>query len=115
MSRRFAIGSTIGLLVFILVNLFSAHLSSDCDLLAVFERDSCADDVARAGWPFHFYEKGGFDFRFDFNPPVLSLDLVIGAIAAGAVGWLFARRATLFAGNKHVGPDDSPLANKSVL
>ena len=93
MSRRFAMGSTIGLLVIILVNLFSAHLSPDCGLLAVFERDSCADDVVRAGWPLAFYEKGGFDYRFEFNTPVLFLDLVIGAIAAGAVGWLFARKA----------------------
>jgi len=93
MARRFAIGFTIGLLAFILINLFSAHLSSDCGLLAVFERDSCADDVVRAGWPLAFYEKGGFDYRFEFNTPVLLLDLVIGAIAAGALGWLFARGA----------------------
>jgi len=92
MSRRFAIGFTIVLLAFILINMFSAHLSSDCGLLAVFERDACADDIARAGWPFRFYEKGGFDYRFEFNLPVLFLDLAIGAIVAGALGWLFARR-----------------------
>jgi len=92
MNRRFAIGFTIVLLAFILINLFSAHLSSDCGLLAVFERDACADDIARAGWPFRFYEKGGFDYRFEFNLPVLFLDLAIGAIVAGALGWLFARR-----------------------
>jgi hypothetical protein len=40
MTRRSAIGFTIGLLAFILFNLFSAHLASDCGLLAVFERDS---------------------------------------------------------------------------
>ena len=93
MSRRFAIGFTIVLIAFILINMFSAHLSSDCGLLAVFERDACADDIARAGWPFRFYEKGGFDYRFEFNPAVLFLDLVIGAVVAGALGWLFARRA----------------------
>jgi hypothetical protein len=93
MSRRFAIGFTIVLLAFILINMFSAHLSSDCGLLAVFERDACADDIARAGWPFRFYEKGGFDYRFEFNLAVLFLDLAIGAIVAGALGWLFARRA----------------------
>ena len=92
MNRRFAIGFTIVLLAFILINMFSAHLSSDCGLLAVFERDACADDIARAGWPFRFYEKGGFDYRFEFNLPVLFLDLAIGAIVAGALGWLFARR-----------------------
>jgi ABC-type antimicrobial peptide transport system permease subunit len=94
MTRRFALGFMIGLLAFILINLFSAHFSSDCGLLAVFERDSCADDVARAGWPFRFYEKGGLDFRFDFNPLALFFDLIIAVILASALGWLFARKAT---------------------
>jgi ABC-type antimicrobial peptide transport system permease subunit len=94
MTRRFALGFMIGLLAFILINLFSAHFSSDCGLLAVFERDSCADDIARAGWPFRFYEKGGLDFRFDFNPLALFFDLIIAVILASALGWLFARRAT---------------------
>jgi len=93
MTRRFAIGFTIGLLAFILINLFSAHLSSDCGLLAVFERDTCADDIARAGWPFRFYERGGFEYRFEFKSPVLLLDLVIGASAAGVLGWSFAGKA----------------------
>jgi len=93
MTRRFAIGLMIGLLAFILINLFSAHLSSDCGLLAVFERDTCADDIARAGWPFRFYERGGFAYRFEFKPPVLFFDLVLGASAAGVLGWFFARKA----------------------
>jgi hypothetical protein len=92
MNSRFAIGFTIVLLAVILINMFSTHYSSDCGLLAVFERDACADDIARAGWSFRFYEKGGFDYRFEFNLPVLFLDLVIGAIVAGAFGSLFARR-----------------------
>ena len=37
MTRRFAIGFTIGLLAFILINLFSTHLSSDCGPPAVFD------------------------------------------------------------------------------
>ena len=93
MTRRFAIGLMIGLLAFILINLFSAHLSSDCGLIAVFERGTCADDIARAGWPFRFYERGGFDYRFEFKPPVLFFDLVLGASAAGVLGWFFARKA----------------------
>lgn len=92
MTRRFAIGLMIGLLAFTLINLFSAHLSSDCGLLAVFERDTCADDIARAGWPFRFYERGGFDYRFEFKPPILFFDLVIGASAACVLAWFFARK-----------------------
>ena len=59
MTRRHIFGFAIGLLFFVAINLLSAHLRSDCGLLAVFERDACADDIARAGWPFAFYEQGG--------------------------------------------------------
>lgn len=92
MNRRFVIGFTLGLLVFIAINLLSAHLASDCGLLAVFERDACADDIARAGWPLAFYERGGFDYRFEFNLPVLLMDLVIGIILASVLGRFLARR-----------------------
>jgi hypothetical protein len=90
MNRRFAIGFTIGLLAFVLINLFSAHLSSDCGLIAVFERDLCTDEIARAGWPFRFYERGGFNYRFEFHLPILLLDLVMGTILAAVLGWLIA-------------------------
>jgi hypothetical protein len=39
-DKTFAIGFGIGLLIFIAISLISAHLSSDCGLLAVFGRDS---------------------------------------------------------------------------
>lgn len=93
MTRRFIIGFGIGLLIFIAINLLSSHLNSDCGLLAVFERDACADDIARAGWPLSFYERGGFDYRFEFNLPVLLIDLVIGIFLASAFGWFLAQRA----------------------
>lgn len=92
MTRRFVIGFGIGLLIFIGINLLSAHLNSDCGLLAVFERDACADDIARAGWPFAFYERGGFDYRLVLNLPVLLLDIVTGLILAGVLAWFMARR-----------------------
>ncbi|HXQ34589.1 MAG TPA: hypothetical protein VN843_11310 [Anaerolineales bacterium] len=90
MSRRFIIGFVIGLLIFIAINLLSAHLASDCGLPAVFGRDPCADDIARAGWPLRFYEEGGFAYRLEFNLPALLVDLVIGIIWASVVGWFIA-------------------------
>ncbi len=92
MTRHFAIGFTIGLILFLAVNLVSAHLSSDCGLSAVFGRDSCADDIARAGWPLGFYEEGGFAYRHIFNASALSLDLGFGLALAGALGWFFSKR-----------------------
>jgi ABC-type antimicrobial peptide transport system permease subunit len=92
MSRRFTIVLGIGLLAFIAINLLSVHLASDCGLLAVFGRDSCADDIARTGWPLRFYEEGGFAYRLEFSLPALLVDLAIGIILAGMAGWFMARR-----------------------
>jgi hypothetical protein len=39
MTKRFAIGFGIGLMIFFIINLLAAHLASDCGLLAVFGRD----------------------------------------------------------------------------
>lgn len=91
MTRRFARGCTLGFLLFLAINMASAHLASDCGLIAVFGRDSCADDIARAGWPFRFYEQGGFDYRQEFQAGILLLDLLIGILVSGAIGWLYAR------------------------
>ena len=92
MLRRFIIGFGTGLLIFIASNLLSAHLNSDCGLLAVFERDACADDIARAGWRLVFYEQGGIAYRFEFNLPVLLLDIAVGIISASMMAWLIARK-----------------------
>jgi hypothetical protein len=92
MTRRFTIGFAIALLLFIAINLTSAHLASDCGLMAVFGRDACADDIVRAGWPLRFYEEGGFDYRDEFQSIPLVLDLLIGLLFGGTIGWFAARR-----------------------
>jgi len=93
MTQRALTGFFVGLFVFVAINLTSAHLSSDCGLPAVFGRDSCADDVARAGWPVRFYEEGGFNYRFNFSIGKLAMDIGIGILLASTIGWLFTRRA----------------------
>lgn len=40
MNKRFTMGFSIGLFIFIMINLLAAHLASDCSLLAVFGHDS---------------------------------------------------------------------------
>ena len=86
-ARAFLRGSLAGLLVFLLANLLAAHLLSDCGLPAVFGRDSCADDIARAGFPYIFFEEGGFAFRSIFSVPYLLLDLFLGLGITVATGW----------------------------
>jgi hypothetical protein len=93
--RSFLYGFLIGLTLFILANLLAAHLLSDCGLPAVLGKDSCADDIARAGFPLIFFEEGGFSFRSIFNQSYLWLDIFIGigfAIVSGFTARWMARR-----------------------
>jgi len=92
MFKRFVIGCGLGILLFLLINLSAAHFASDCGLPAVFGRDSCADDIARAGWPLRFYEEGGFAYRHIFNSLFLFIDLGIGLALAIVSGLLYSFR-----------------------
>ena len=87
-SRTFLHGFLIGLLVFILANLFAAHLLSDCGLPALLGADACADDISRAGFPLVFFEQGGFAYRSIFNLPYLALDIFIGLDFAILCGFI---------------------------
>ena len=91
MNTRFALGFGLGLLVFLLINLLAAHFASDCGLPAVFGRDMCADDIARAGWPLQFYEEGGFAYRHLFNSFFLFVDLGVGLVIGITSGLLYSR------------------------
>lgn len=91
MKQNFLIGSAAGLVIFVLLNLIAAHLLSDCGLFAVFGLDACADDIARAGWPWQFYETGGFAFRSNFSPLLLLIDMAIGLGLALLSGWIYSR------------------------
>lgn len=94
-SRAFLNGFLIGLFIFILANIIAAHLSSDCGLPAVLGTDSCADDIARAGFPLIFFEEGGFAFRSIFNLTYLLFDIVIGLAFAALSGFIARRNADL--------------------
>ena len=95
-SRAFLNGFLIGLFIVVFVNLLAAHLLSDCGLPAILGTDFCADDIARAGFPFIFFEQGGFAYRSIFNLPYLLFDTFIGlgfAVICGfSAHWLFKRR-----------------------
>jgi ABC-type antimicrobial peptide transport system permease subunit len=88
--RAFFKGMLIGLSIFILANVIAAHLLSDCGLPAVLGADSCADDIARAGFPLVFLETGGFAFRSIFNQTYFLLDIFTG-LALGILCGFIAR------------------------
>ena len=89
--RTFLKGFLIGLSIFILLNLLAAHLFSDCGLPALFGLAACSDDISRAGFPFVFFEQGGFAYRSNFNFPIFILDLVIGVGIATMTGFYMSR------------------------
>lgn len=91
MHKLFAIGFFTGLMLFSAINLFAAHLASDCGLPAVFGQDACADDITRAGWPLQFYEEGGFAYRSEFRLGALLINVGVGLVVSSITGWLTTR------------------------
>ena len=90
--RRFWAGFLIGLVLFLAVNLLAAHLLSDCGLPSVFGADACSDDIARAGFPVVFYEKGGFAEHSLLDKGSLGLDLLVGITFSTILGFFINRR-----------------------
>ncbi|NOH03954.1 MAG: hypothetical protein HND47_19300 [Chloroflexi bacterium] len=90
--RTFFKGFLIGLSVFILLNILAAHLFSDCGLTALFGLGACADAISRLGFPFLFFEQGGFAYHSKLDPPVLFLDLLIGLGFAVFTGFFASKR-----------------------
>lgn len=90
--QTFLKGFLIGLSIFILLNILAAALFSDCGLPALFGLGGCADAISRAGFPFVFFEQGGFAYRSIFNFPIFILDLVIGLGVAFVIGLMMSKR-----------------------
>ena len=88
---RFWAGFLIGLALFLTVNLLAAHLLSDCGLPSVFGMDACSDDIARAGFPIVFYEKGGFAEHSLLDAGRLGLDLLVGVTFSTILGFFLSR------------------------
>lgn len=84
-------GFLIGLSGFILLNILASALFSDCGLPALFGLGGCADAISRAGFPFIFFEQGGFAYRSSFSLPIFILDIFIGIGIAGMTGYYMSR------------------------
>lgn len=91
-TRRFVVGFLVVLILFVAINLLSAHLMSECGLPAVFGLSGCADNIVRAGFPLQFYEKGGFAYHYEFSTGVLALDIGLGLALSAALAWWWAKR-----------------------
>lgn len=91
--KAFLKGFLIGLSIFILLNILASALLSDCGLPALFGLGGCADAISRVGFPFAFFEQGGFAYRSIFNLPVFILDLVIGIGFAAILGYFNSKRS----------------------
>jgi len=91
MNKSFSIGFVIGLLLFFAINLLAAHRALDCGLATFSPSSSCADTIARLGWPLLFYESGGFIYRRSFDSLYFFIDFALGIALAFAMGWLFSQ------------------------
>ena len=97
-QRAFINGFLIGLLISCVANAISAHLLSTCGLLSLFGLDPCVDDMSRVGFPFVFFEVGGFFNLRIFNFPMFLIDTYIwsgSAIISGFVARKIAQKREL--------------------
>jgi hypothetical protein len=84
--RLFTLGFVGGVVLFGLLNLLAAHLRSDCGLPAVFGLSACADDIRRAGFPWLFWEEGGFAYRSNFYLTPFLADIALALIVSLLLG-----------------------------
>jgi hypothetical protein len=95
-SRYFILGFGASVLVFVALNLLAAHLRSDCGLPAILGLAACADDIRRAGFPFLFWEEGGFAYRSNFYLTAfladIALALILSLLAGLGLRWWRANR-----------------------
>ena len=82
------------LLLWLVINLISAHLRSDCGLPAVLGMGACADDIRRAGFPWLFWEAGGFVAHRYFSAAALLADIGLAVLTSALAGWLVRRFAS---------------------
>lgn len=84
--RLLTLGFVGGLVLFGLLNLLAAHFRSDCGLPAVLGFSACADDIRRAGFPFLFWEEGGFAYRSNFYLTPFLVDMALALLVSLLVG-----------------------------
>ena len=91
-DRGFTSGFILGLGLFLVANLISVHVNSDCGLLeGLGIVDRWQDDIRRMGFPLQFFEEGGFSYRRNVSPLALLLDIVIAVACATVIGFACSR------------------------
>ena len=87
-SRHFALGFFGVLFLFIVLNVWIAHIRSDCGIQSILGLSGCRDDIRRVGFPLLVWVEGGFIYRNSFDVAALLFDIAIGlglSIVAGLV------------------------------
>lgn len=96
-SRRFLVGAGATLALFLALTVVSAHLSSDCGIVAVLGAlhimpSYCSDDIVRIGFPLVVLEEGGFAYRSYVSTGALAADVALAIGGSLLGGWLYQRR-----------------------
>ena len=87
--RDLMTGVGVTLAFFFVANLIAVHVRSDFGLLAGLGIVDANDDIRRIGFPFQFFEEGGFVHRREFSPVLLLVDIALAFACSAAVGLAF--------------------------
>ena len=92
--KRFSLGFGVTLLIFVSINWISYYVRSTSfdvfritgNLITLLSPSSIMDGLERIGFPFCFWEAGGYAGGYHFNPLAFFADLAISITVSGMFG-----------------------------
>ncbi len=89
--RYFALGFFCTLFLFMVLNVWIAHIRSDCGIQSILGLSGCGDDIRRIGFPLLVWVNGGFIYHDSFDVAALLLDVALGLGLSIVVGFVCQR------------------------
>ena len=82
----FTFGFLVGFSFFVAANLIAVHIRSDGGLLeGLGIVDNVHDDIRRIGFPFQFFEEGGFSYRRVVSPLAFAGDALVAIVCSAGI------------------------------
>lgn len=88
-NRHFVSGFVIGITVFVIANIISAHVRSSVGIGAILGIIGADDDIRAVGFPLLFWKTGGFANHTYFSLQSLIINLMVAEVVSALLGLIF--------------------------